>query len=285
MVLDRWVVGSALASAVCLFGCSKPPPEPGKDAGPSASASPSTSSSESPIASYRRLMHDRPRSKPPLEDPDAGPPVPLREPDWDLDEDDPWHDYAQRYVQATRRYGDATDCAVIGTGQGEGGKRNVEVRGNPGGSCGAATPKTDAVIDVLVVDVASDRLSVDDSNKRPSLRKWPDGSDPEGPPKPVRQVDDLHGWKSTVHDMLRELQLTAIRGQLYGRGTYPVLTLAGWHGPILRTMTPEQIKPAADKLCAANGGGRMGIVAGLDRSIILRIRCGSEGANTRWEKL
>jgi hypothetical protein len=281
------VVCLGMCLGTSLGGCSKRTPEPG-DTAPSAKASASAapSSSAASVAALASMMAHLPHATPPPEVPDSGPPKPQREPDWDLDPDDPWHDYVTRYVRATSRYGDAADCVVIGKGDGAGGKRNVTVRNDPKGSCGPLTPKDDSVRDVFVVDVAADRLSVDDPDKRARLARWPDGSDPGGPAKKdIRGVDDLHQWKASMHDELRDMKLTAIRGQVYGRGTYLVLTLAGWRDPILPTMTPDQLRPTAERLCKSNGGSPLGVFAGLDRSNMLRVTCGPDGAKTRWDKL
>jgi hypothetical protein len=61
--------------------------------------------------------------------------------------------------------------------------------------------------------------------------------------------------------------------QLYGRGSYPVVTLAGWHGPVERNMTPGQLEAPAKALCEANEGQPLGIFGGLDRTSLLRIVC------------
>ncbi len=286
--------GALTAGAASLLGCSRTTPEPGGGARASGSASaskvtaPSSSVVTSPADLVARLnaMGSLRPPLPPPPDPDSGPPQPQREPDWDLDPDDPWRDYVTRYVRATKRYGDATDCVVIGPAQGSGGKRNVTVRNNPGGSCGDATPKDDSVRDVFVVDVAGDRLAVDDPGLRAHLERWPEGSDPGGPAKVgVPEVENLLRAKSPLLDALHDMQLVTVRGQTYGRGTYLVVTLAGWHGPILRTMSASELAPTADRLCKANGQMPLGIFAGVDRSNMLRIRCGPDGAKPRWDRL
>ena len=60
---------------------------------------------------------------------------------------------------------------------------------------------------------------------------------------------------------------------MYGRGTYPVITLAGWHGGIDMSATPDDLKAFDDELCRANDGAPLGIIAGIDRANVLRIRC------------
>jgi hypothetical protein len=70
--------------------------------------------------------------------------------------------------------------------------------------------------------------------------------------------------------------------QGYGRGTYPVITIAGWHNQVTPTTPAGDLRDVADRLCKANGNGPLGIFGGLDRSTMLRIRC---PAAARWDRL
>ena len=102
----------------------------------------------------------------------ASPPVGM-----DLDAEDPARDYVKRYVSATKRYDEKTDCVLIGKSTEKDGKRVVEVKETP--KCG----KANAVRDVFYVDVAGDRLSLDDPKTRAPLKPWPDGSAPDAAPR------------------------------------------------------------------------------------------------------
>ncbi len=211
---------------------------------------------------------------------DAGPPPPgLRQPDWDLSKDDPARDYARRYAFFTRRYPDGLDCVEFGPSEASSNVRRVTV------TTAAACPTgggAGTVRDVFLVDTAGDHLTVDDKTKRSPLAKWPDGSDPEGPASPqIREVGDMKNWKSPLQDALLKQQLAALRMQSYGRGTYPVVSIAGWHGVVQLDAPPDALQPLADALCAANDNMPMAIVAGFDRAHVLRITC---PASTRWDK-
>jgi hypothetical protein len=212
-------------------------------------------------------------------DPRDIPPQPGRDPDWDLDTADTARDYVRRYVLGTRRYGGSLDCVDIGPSTPSGDRRKVEVKTSA--SCPDAGPAGD-VRDVFVVDVAGDRLTVDDKAKRNPLARWPDGSDPEGPPGSVQNTSDLRKWRGPLKDaVFGKQQLVVIRVQMYGRGTYPVITVAGWHGAVMPTATAEDLRSFADDMCHANEGP-LGIFAGLDRSRILLIRC---PGGAHWDKL
>jgi hypothetical protein len=226
----------------------------------------------------------------------SAPPVPTddprvfksgRDPDMDLDPSDPASDYVRRYVATTKRYGDRIDCIDIQPSKPSGDKRSVEVRN--AATCPTPLPAGQTpggVRDVFVVDVPGDRLSVDDPSKRDALQKWPDGSDPEGPPAPkVRDINDTTKWKSPLNDAIRSHLLVPLRVQAYGRGTYPAVTLAGWYGVVQPGASPETLRPLATALCAGNSGLPLGLFTALDRSKILRIRCSKEGPSSRWDTL
>ncbi len=267
-----------LGAAACN-ACGHAVPEPGASDAASAST-PATSSGAAAAWNARHARDDAgrllPKSTPPPVDSSMLPPRPSREPDWGLDPDDPARDYVRRYVAGTSRYGGGQlDCLDIAASTDAGDRRRVEVR------TAARCPGAGTVRDVFLVDVAGDRLSVDDPAKRDPLARWPDGSDPGGPPGPLRDAGDTHAWKGAMKDVIRDEQLVAIRVQALGRGTYPLVTLAGWHGTVKLGAPPETLQPFADKLCRA-GGIPMAFLAGIDRSNILRIRC---PGGARWERL
>jgi hypothetical protein len=273
----------ALATTGCS-GCGHANPEPSHDTDASAaSASPSPSDSASVAAAWR-ARHPRddagnliPKSTPPPIDSSLLPPKPGREPDWDLDASDAARDYVRRYALGTKRYGASLECVDIRPSTRIADKVTVEVK-TADGCPGAGT-----VRDVFVVDVAGDRLSVDDKAKRDPLARWPDGSDPEGPAKEVLNTSDMRKWKGSLKDaVFGKLQLVVIRVQMYGRGTYPVITLAGWHGGVDLSATPEDLRGLDDDLCRANDGAPLGVIAGIDRANILRIRCPGPA---RWDRL
>jgi hypothetical protein len=282
--------GTVLAAAVALAttgcgGCGHATPEPtASSASASAKAAPSPSDSAA-IAAAWRARHPRddagnliPKSNPPPVDPSELPPKPGREPDWDLDANDPARDYVRRYALGTKRYGVPLQCVDIAPSVRTGDRVTVEVRTAPG------CPGAGTVRDVFVVDVAGDRLSVDDKSKRNPLARWPDGSDPEGPAaKDILNTSDMRKWNGALKDaVFGKMQLVGIRVQMYGRGTYPVITLAGWHGSVNLSATPEDLAPVDESLCKANDGAPLGIIAGIDRANILRIRCPGP---PRWERL
>jgi hypothetical protein len=226
-------------------------------------------------------------SAPPVPTDDPRTFKPGRDPDMDLDTTDPASDYVRRYVAGTKRYGDRLDCVDIQPSKPSGDKRSVEVKNTA--TCATPLPPGQApgaVRDVFVVDVAADRLSLDDPSKREALQKWPDGSDPEGPAAAkVRSVDDTVHWKSPLNDAVRSQLLVPMRVQAYGRGTYPVVSLAGWYGVVQPGAAPDTLKPLATALCAGNAGLPLGLLTAMDRSRILRIRCGKEGPSSRWDTL
>jgi hypothetical protein len=282
-------LGAGLAASLALFatgcgGCNHSQPELTRDAdAPAASAEPAPTDSAAALEAWR-ARHRRddagnliPRSEPPPVDSASLPPKPGREPDWDLDSSDAARDYVRRYVLGTKRYGGSLDCADIRPSALTGDKRTVEVK------TAASCPGAGTVRDVFVVDVAGDRLTVDDKAKRNPLARWPDGSDPEGPPGAVLNTSDLRKWNGPLKDaVFGKLQLVVIRVQMYGRGSYPVITLAGWHGSITPTATADDLRPFDEDLCKANDGAPLGILAGLDRSRILRIRCPGPA---HWDRL
>jgi hypothetical protein len=182
----------------------------------------------------------------------------------------------RRYAIGTRRYGETLECADLGPSQPAGDRRRVEVR-TAAGCANAGT-----VRDVFLVDVASDRLSVDDRSKRDALARWPDGSDPEGPAGAIRAIDGGRQWTGPLKSAIQSKLLVPIRVQSYGRGTYPVVTIAAWHGDVGPNGPPEALRALATALCSANAGAPMGLFAGVDRTLLLRIR---GPGDYRWDHL
>jgi hypothetical protein len=166
------------------------------------------------------------------------------------------------------------------------GRREVKVSDDPKSKCGGTST---AERDVFLVDPAGDRLTVDDPTKRAPLRKWLDGTDPDAPGKPPQALDNLLGWKAPLKQAMVAAGLAPIRLQFYGRGSYPVVTLAGWADVgIKANAPPESVAPKAEKLCAANGNRPFAMFGGLERKLLLRVRCpGVRGpkAQVAWEKL
>jgi hypothetical protein len=190
-------------------------------------------------------------------------------PDWTFDPEDPARDYVGRYLKATLRYGAETACVVLGKSSFRNGESVVEVR-NPGdASCG----KPAELRDRFFASVSTDRMRLDDADHHPALRPWPDGSLPDQPPGLVTIIQPLKGWKTAVHDVIKKQQLYALRVQLYGRGTYPVVLIAGWHALFDPKGDLAALKPAAEELCTANNGSPMGFIAELDHTQMLRVDC------------
>ncbi len=279
-----WLAASLALAATGCGGCGHGTPEPAHDTAVSPSSSGPSPSPSSSGAEAWRSRHPRddagnliPKSTPPPVDSSLLPPKPGREPDWDLDASDAASDYVRRYALGTKRYGASLECVDIGHSSRNGDKVTVEVRTSP------ACPGAGTVRDVFVVDVAGDRLSVDDPAKRDPLARWPDGSDPGAPAREVLNTSDMRKWNGALKDaVFGKFQLVVIRVQMYGRGSYPVVTIAGWHGAVNMGAAPDDLKSLDEDLCRANEGAPMGIVAGIDRANILRIRCPGPA---RWDRL
>jgi hypothetical protein len=194
----------------------------------------------------------------------------------DLDADDPARDYVRRYVLGSQRYGDKTKCTIYGKSYVKAAQRAVDVSDDPACSGGSA-----ALRDTFLADVGGDRLALDGAANHTPLQLWPDGSDPGAPPKPVREFDNMKTWGTALHTVLDGLQLLAVRVQLYGRGTYPVITLAGWRPQFGKSTPASMLDDDAKKFCEATADEPLSFVAGIDRSTTLRIQC--PGAKWRWE--
>jgi hypothetical protein len=234
-------------------GCKKSEAAP--DAAPSASVA-----QRAPLV-RDETGHLKPKSGRPPDNPADLPPQPGGEPDWDLDAADPAKDYVERYIRATQRYGASTRCAEAKTGGQSGGKTSVDV--------GGCVPK-----ETFQVDVTADRL------EGTNLKKWPDGSDPGGPRNPTLELDTMGPLRAA----LLAAQLTPIRFQGYARGAYVVVTLAGWRPPVTPATSPEVLRDFATKVCAANQNLPLGLLAGIDRATIVRVRCGAL-PSARWDRL
>jgi hypothetical protein len=209
-------------------------------------------------------------------DADAAPPP--GDPDWRFDPEDPAKDYVGRYLRATLRYGADTACVLLSRSTIKNGESVVEVRNPADGSCGHPAE----LRDTFVANVAADRMRIEDAAHRPPLRPWPDGSAPDSAPSMVASVSEMHTWKNPLHDVVKKQQLYPVRVQLYGRGTYPVITIAGWHAAFDPAGDVTALQPAAKMLCDATRGAPMAFLAELDRHTLLRVEC---PGRARWEKL
>jgi hypothetical protein len=200
--------------------------------------------------------------------------------DWTFDAEDPARDYVGRYLRASLRYGRDTACVLLGKSTFRNGEAVVEVRNPADNTCGAPG----ALRDTFVADVATDRIKLDDRSHQAPLRPWPDGSAPDGPANEVADVQNLVKWRSPLHDAIKKQQLWPLRIQLFGRGTYPVVSIAGWHGTFDPKGDVEALKSAAHDLCAANDQSPLGFVSGQGGTVeqMLRIDC---PANPHWERL
>jgi hypothetical protein len=278
-VLARWTAVTAAAplAAAALLGCRSSPDELTFGVGQDAASSEAHASTTEPLHrddAGHLVPHASP-SPPPRDVPSK----PSREPDWDLDGADAAREYVRRYVTATKRYGDDLHCVELRPSSPTSlmrDRRTVEVSGT--GRCSPAG----GVRDVFLVDVAGDRLTLDDKTQRAALARWPDGSDPEGPAGDVRRIDDLRKWKGNLGEIFREKMLVPVRVQAYGRGTYPVVTIAGWHGDVVPTAPLDDLASIARELCKADDDLPLGIFAGIDRSLMLRVQCPGEA---RWDRL
>jgi hypothetical protein len=274
----RYVLSTALGAlplsvAVTMAGCSScaksSAPAAVVDSGPTPAQLART---KPPPSSSQRPHREMP---PPPAD---APPLPKNLPTWVLSPDDPARDYVDRYIRSTLRYGPQTaTCVVVQKSVFSGGHTTVDVKNDESGSCGAATQ----LRDTFQVDVGADRLSVVDPDKHDPLRKWPDGSDPEGPAGMAIEKEP-HSWKAPLKDAFEHLDLVPVRLQWYGRGTYPIITLAGWHGELNRDAGPSTLQEFAQKLCPANDNRPFAVFAGIDRANILRFDCPDK---VRWELL
>jgi hypothetical protein len=205
--------------------------------------------------------------------------VGAREPDWDLDAVDPARDYVDRYILSTQRYAHETRCIHAQPSRVEGGRTVVETRDSDENGCTG----TRAVRDTFAVDVAKNRLYLADPAVGRPLGDWPDGSGPETMPTPEpKEGPAMEGWNPGLRKTLKAFDLVPLRVQFYGRGSYPLISVAGWYGIVTPKATPDQLETIAKKICPAAKQFPIGITSASDRSAVLRIRC-PEG--TRWQTL
>jgi hypothetical protein len=260
-MVGRVSIAMAVAASLAI-ACGKKA-EPVSDVTASAASAPSASGSAKPASAGSASL---------------GGNVPFHEPEWVLDPQDPARDYVSRYITGTNRYGAQTGCVEVQKAVFKGESSAVAVKNDPSGSCGPAG----AVRDTFLVNVSGNRMTLDDPTHHDPLQKWPDGSDPDGPPGPVVSVEDLRSSKVPLKQTMKELQLVPLRIQLYGRGTYPVVTLAGWHDPVFLNAQADALRPVVTRLCDATSGRPLGVFAGLDRVNLLRIDCPDK---PRWDRM
>jgi hypothetical protein len=202
-----------------------------------------------------------------------------RDIDWDLDKSDPASDYVERYVQATQRYGAERRCVHAQPSRIENGRSLVETRDSQDDGCKG----TGAVRDTFAVDVERDHLELADPAVGSPLADWPDGSSPGGmPTPPPKEGPGIEVWSSPLPKALKALELVPLRVQFYGRGSYPLISVAGWHGAVTPASSAAELESDTKKICAASAGFPIGIIATMDRSAVLRIRCPRGAA---WEHL
>src|SRR5262249_11099583 len=162
------------------------------------------------------------------------------------------------YVRATNRYGAKTACARASASRSDGGRALVDVAGGKDAPCSLGG----AVLDTFAVRASADRPELAGPKRGAALAEWPARSAPGGPPGgKVPAEDDLHKWTSPLHELLSGMHFTAIRVQYYGRGSYPVVTLAGWRDPI-RPGGADDLHDLAQKICGATKGAPVGLFGG-----------------------
>jgi hypothetical protein len=273
---------SAVAGlAIVVAGCSRSQPSepPTFDAGPLHMTMAQALASAAGFGSV-----EKPGPPPPPTDADFVK-VGKREPDWDLDPTDPAEDYVERYILATQRYATERRCVHAQPSRVESGRTLVETRDSNESGCSG----TNAVRDTFAVDVEHDHLELADPARGAPLADWPDGSRPGGMPTPSpKEGPPVDTWSSPLRPALTALELVPLRVQFYGRGSYPLISLAGWHGILTQASTPAQLEEVVTKVCKASAGFPVGIIATMDRSTVLRIRCslgGSHDGSVRWEHL
>ena len=200
--------------------------------------------------------------------------------DWTFDAEDPARDYVGRYLRATLRYGKDTSCILLGRSTFRNNDAVVEVRNPANHTCGPPA----ALRDRFLADVALDRIKLEDPSHQAPLRPWPDGSSPDGPPNEVVDVQNLVSWRSPLREGIKKQKLWPLRIQLHGRGTYPVVSIAGWHDLFDPKRDVTALKDAARSLCEANDQSPLAFIGaeGGAVDLILRIDCPD---NPHWEHL
>ena len=205
-----------------------------------------------------------------------------REPDWDLDPGDPALDYVERYIHAVLRYKNDHTCVHAQPSRVENGRTLVDTRDTPDTGDGKCKG-SNAVRDTFAVDVEHDHLELADPAVGAALADWPDGSGPGGMPAPSpKEGPPIDQWRSALPKAFQELELVPLRVQFYGRGSYPVISIAGWHGVVKPATPPTELKGVAEKLCHASAGFPLGVFTTGDRTTLLRIKCPNF---VRWERL
>ncbi len=269
----------ALGALAALAGCNRTTPEVNPVADAPPDAGPLALASGNPLADLK--SHLSQKQAPPPIDPKDIVPVAKRDPDWDLEPQDPARDYVRRYVWGVSRYGDMSPCVDAQASVPENGKATVRVVDAYPPHC----PPT-GVDEIFAVDVSADRLElVHQQSDRPKLAKWFDGSDPLGPAKaPVPEFANPAKWTTPTGDVFKDAQLAVVRIQLYGRGTYPFVMVAGWPQWFPRDSDQATRDAFAVKVCTASKGLPLAVAAGLNRSDVLRIRCGEHPTGI-WETL
>jgi hypothetical protein len=269
-----------LGALVALAGCNRTTPEatPATDA--PRDAAPPPVGSGNPLADLKSRLSQK--QTPPPVDPREIVPVAKRDPDWDLETQDPARDYVRRYVWGVSRYGDLSTCVDAQASIPESGKATVRVVDAYPQRCASPT----GIDEIFGVDVGADHLElVHQQSDRPKLGKWADGSDPLGPAKtPVPEFANSAKWTTPTGDVFKDARLAVVRIQLYGRGTYPFVMLAGWPDWFPRSSDQAMRDAFAVKVCTASKGLPLAVAAGLNRSDVLRIRCGASPTGV-WETL
>jgi hypothetical protein len=264
-----------LGFVITLGGCPKTPPEPTKPA-------PSAAEDASVAAAVPSALDAGGGATAATGDAggehagDAGAAVAAL--GWDLDPTDPARDYAMRYAKATKRYEDLFECVRFGKSVKDGAWSKVEVKENPSPKCKTGT----AVRDVFLVDVAKDRLTVDDPKARAPLAAWPDESKPNEPATEVFSINAINEWKSPMANAFMLQRLSPIRIQLFGRATYLVITLSGWHAPLTRETDDGKLKEVMKKLCDANEGRSFAVTSAMELRTWFRANCAA--GTYKWDK-
>src|SRR5438093_761061 len=90
----------------------------------------------------------------------------------------------------------------------------------------------------------------------PALMPPTPGGDPGGP---VAAPVEADAPPAKLKDALFAAKLTPVRTQLYGRGSYVVITLAGWRPPLTPSAAPASMSELVRATCAASDGLPFGL--------------------------
>jgi hypothetical protein len=215
--------------------------------------------------------------------------MPKAPPTWDLDRVDRAADVARYYLAGTRGAA-ALDCHTVGPSvalpsdagdagdAGSADARRVPIKRKPG----AAPACADAGAGDGVFIVRGGDCVTRAGGGGPPLAPWPDGSGACEAARPVASLDPRTEWKNPIRDALVAMDLVPIRVELFGHGTYPIVTIAGWRNALKPGKPGPDFGPAIARLCNASAQRPFGIFAGLDRTLLLRVRCTSGPV---WENL